>query len=167
MSVPSSLVGRNAPIPAQHVSRLPPGQPHQIPLLAALGKPARGKGVPKSVWMKTLDPGLSPPRLDDLLEAREGQASELSEPEVFQVGEGVSPPRAVVAVEGARGPLPEWRGARLATLAHDHRNTLIEVDVIEVKADDLRGPESAIPQHEDEGLVAALLEVRPFGHLEK
>ena len=64
------LVGGARGIPADHLARSPPGQAHQVALLAAGSEPAVRERVPEPVRVDVVDPGLGGAAVEDLPRCR-------------------------------------------------------------------------------------------------
>ena len=55
MGVSSPFIGGACRIPANHLSALPPCQPHQVVLLSSSSQPSVGEGIPELVKMEIVE----------------------------------------------------------------------------------------------------------------
>src|SRR5947208_89567 len=113
MCVAGAVVSGSSAVAAQHRAGLPPGQAHEVGLVAALRQPLMREGVAKLVRVEALDAGVTAAAADHLGDARSGHAAELADPQPLQMGGGVAGTRAEVAVKRLgglaakrQGPLP-------------------------------------------------------------
>src|SRR5918993_1133584 len=81
MRLPSPAISGTCRVPADHLTRSPPGQPHQVLLLATSGKPTVRHGVPEPVRVQMINPGLTPTTLQHLTDTGVGKGSAAAQPE--------------------------------------------------------------------------------------
>jgi hypothetical protein len=77
----STLIGSARGIAGHHFPGAPAGQPHQVGLIAACGRPAVSKGMPKSVRMQVINTGIVATPLQQLRQSGDGQRALPSQPE--------------------------------------------------------------------------------------
>ena len=81
MGFAGALVDNRRSISSNHVGRPPPGQPHQLPLVAAVRQERLREGVTELVWMDMADTGGFGPPLEHLRDSGLMQPTTLAYPE--------------------------------------------------------------------------------------
>jgi site-specific recombinase XerD len=164
---PSSLGGRSPGVAVDHGAGLPSGNQHQLVLVAALGQPARGEGVPKLVRVHFRQPRRSGAVVDDLIDPRGGHGPVAADPEVGQMGEPMLLPSPQVAVERLGGLAADRERPGAAALAEHPHHPLVQVNVVQRHADTLGAAHAGIDQQQDDGGVAPAGEVAALAGLEE
>jgi hypothetical protein len=118
-----------------------------------------GEGVAKEVGVQILYACLPAPTAKELRDAGGGHAPLATDPEPFQIGMGVAGTDAQVLVDRLAGPVAERQGALAAAPADHEHHVVLEVHIAQAHATDLRASAAGVEQQQDQGAVAAGLEV--------
>src|SRR5215211_7009530 len=161
MGFAGTLVRDRGTIALQHGPGFPACQPHEVGLATALAEPEVGEGVPEQVGVEVLDAGLPAAAAEELGDAGVSDAALAADPEPLQLGVWMASAGAEVLVQRLAGPVAKRQRTIAAALAgHDH-HVVLEVEVTQAHAGDLGQAAAGVQQQQDQGAVAAGLEVPP------
>jgi transposase len=162
-----AFVGCRGAVAAQHRAGLPAGKAHQVGFVATLGQPKMGECMAELVRVEPFQAGLAASPTEDLRNARLGDATELADPQPLQISTRMTGADSEVPVEGLGGPTAERQRALPAALTEHERDLEVEVEIGKAHAGNLGAARAHVDQQQDEGGVAASLEVAASAGLQE